>query len=81
MGKGCADVDQEAVHDLWVTVLVSTYGFPENLYTDNGKHFIGSEVISLFETYGTHVTQAPISHPSSVGSGTESTLALAQLRN
>ena len=79
--KGCVNADQEAVHDLWVTVLAPTYGFPESLYTDNGKHFVGSEIISLFESHGTYVTQAPISHPSTVGLSERNVqLVLAQIR-
>ena len=79
--KGSADADQAAVHDMWLTMLAPTYGFPTNLYTDNGRHFVGSEVVSLFESHGTHVTQAPISHPSSVGLVERNVqLVLAQLR-
>ena len=65
--KAYISANQEAVHDFWIDTLVSIFGFPGDLYTDNGSHFIGSETVSLFESHGTHVSQAPISHPSSVG--------------
>ena len=48
-------------------VLVPTYGFPYWLYTDNGLHFTGSETVTLFESHGTQVAQAPTSHHSLVG--------------
>ena len=72
---------QEVVHDMWMTVLTPSHGFPESLYTDNGKHFIGSETVSLFESHGTFVSQASISQPSSVGLAERNVqLVLAQIR-
>ena len=63
----CANVDQAAVHYFWITIIAPIFGWPHWLYTDNGTHFIGSETVALFESHGTRVIQAPISHPSSVG--------------
>lgn len=77
----CESADQAAVHYFWIVFLAPIYGFPEWLYTDNGSHFVGSETISLFESHGTRVTQAPISHPSSVGLVERNVqLVLAQIR-
>jgi hypothetical protein len=42
------------------------FGWPECLYTDNGSHFANAEVKTLFESHGSEVTYAPISHPESV---------------
>lgn len=79
--KACVSADQEAVHDFWINTLAPIFGFPKDLYTDNGSHFIDSETISLFESHGTHVTQAPISHPSSVGLVERNVqIVLAQIR-
>lgn len=73
--------NQAAVHDFWIKTLAPIYGFPQALYTDNGSHFAGSETISLFETHGTRVTFAPISHPSSVGLVERNVqLVMAQIR-
>ena len=79
--KGCESADQAAVHTFWVEVLAPIFGFPEWLYMDNGSHFIGSETVSLFESHGTHISNAPISHPSSVGLVERNVqLVLAQVR-
>lgn len=61
--------------------MIPIYGFPASLYFDNGSHFVGAETISLFESHGTKVTTAPISHPSSVGLVERNVqLVLAQIR-
>lgn len=79
--KLCEVADQAAVHDFWITTLAPIYGFPGWLYMDNGSHFIGSETMSLFQSHGTHVTTAPISHPSSVGLVERNVqLVMAQIR-
>ena len=62
-------------------MLAHIYGFLESLYTDNEKHFVGLETMSLFESHGTHITQASISHPLSVGLAERNVqLVLAQIR-
>lgn len=65
--RACENADQAAVHALWVDVIAPVFGWPVSLYTDNGSHFTGSETVSLFESHGTYLATAPISHPSSVG--------------
>lgn len=65
--KGCIAADQENVSLYWINEHSPVFGFPRCLYTDNGTHFTGSEVTTLFEGHGTSVITAPITHPSSVG--------------
>lgn len=65
--KGCIAADQAAVHEFWAEELAPIFGWPDWLYMDNASYFAGSETISLFESHGTEVSLAPISHPSSVG--------------
>ena len=47
--------------------IAPVFGWPKAIYTDNGSHFTGQEIRSIFDTHGvTHFT-APVTHPSSVG--------------
>lgn len=64
---GTKEATQEAVKDIWLDKMVPIFGFPENLYEDNGGHFVGRETKTFFESHGTTVYTAPISHPASVG--------------
>ena len=63
----CQSADQDAVLFMWTNVLAPVFGFPRCIYTDNGRHFTGAEVTALFESHGTRVIRAPITHPASVG--------------
>lgn len=79
--KLCKLADQAAVHKFWITILAPIYEFLGHLYIDNGSHFIGSKTMALFQSHGTHVTTAPISHPLSVGLIERNVqLVLAQIR-
>lgn len=62
-----AAADQVAVHGMWLNRIAPVFEFPESVFCDNGSHFRGSETVALFESHGTKVYFAPISHPSSVG--------------
>jgi hypothetical protein len=63
----CVSADSQTVCEFWNKSLVPIFGWPECLYTDNGSHFANAEVKTLFESRGSEVTYAPISHPESVG--------------
>lgn len=65
--KGCYAADQPAVYFYWINELAPVFGFPKCIYNDNGSHFTGSEITTLFQSHGTFQIITPISHPSSVG--------------
>ncbi|TAQ83554.1 hypothetical protein B7494_g8120 [Chlorociboria aeruginascens] len=62
-----ANADSDAVTDFWVNYLAPIFGWPTAIYTDNGSYFVSHKVTTLFESHGTDVCTAPISHPQSVG--------------
>jgi hypothetical protein len=47
----------------WNDVLIPIFGFPGCIYIDNGSHFDNFEVRSFFESHGSEVIYAPITHP------------------
>jgi hypothetical protein len=63
----CRAANSQDVCDFWTQSLVPIFGWPECIYTDYGSHFANAEVSTLFQSHGTEVTYAPISHPESVG--------------
>ena len=64
--KACTEVTSAVVVDYWVNLLSLIFGWPEVGYFDNSSHFTSAEVHTLFESHGTDVFYAPISHPQSV---------------
>ena len=69
------------VADLFRNQIVPVFGWPEAIYSDNGSHFTGQEINTIFQSHGvTHYT-APVTHPSSVGLIERNVqLVLSQLR-
>ncbi|SLM34951.1 Ribonuclease H-like domain [Lasallia pustulata] len=69
------------VADLFQNQIVPVFGWPEAIYSDNGSHFTGQEINTIFQSHGvTHYT-APVTHPSSVGLIERNVqLVLSQLR-
>ena len=65
--KAYISADAAAVMDFWVNHIAPIFGWPCVMYTDNGSHFTAIEVQELFESHGSDVFYAPISHPQSVG--------------
>jgi len=65
--KAYESATSESVLDFWVNHLGPILGWPGCMYSDNGSHFTAHETVTMFESHGSDVVFAPISHPQSVG--------------
>ena len=63
--QACERTTEEAVIAVFEKTLTPVFGWPANVYSDNGPHFTGLRLLEVFETHGTHHCFAPVYHPRS----------------
>ena len=66
-GKAVVSATMQSTMDVILNHIVPVCGWPRSIYSDNGTHFTGGEIQTMFRNFGVTHFHAAISHPSSVG--------------
>lgn len=66
-GRALAEATMQATMDTILNHVVPIWGWPRSIYSDNGSHFTGAEIQTMFRNFGVTHFAAAISHPSAVG--------------
>src|SRR5437588_7706148 len=64
--RAVQDATMQSIMDVILNYVVPICGWPRSIYSDNGSHFTGGEIQTMFRNFGVTHLPAAISHPSSV---------------